>query len=81
MAHVLLGHGADADKATTDDGVTPLLTASTRGHASIVTALIEAGAAVNLAMHDGATPLFFASQQGHTKMAAALLAAGAAVDQ
>ena len=41
--------GADVDKAKTDDGATPLLSATHNGHLPVVERLIKAGAEVNKA--------------------------------
>ena len=56
---------------------TPTYLASIYGLKDVVTALIEAGADINLAVKDGGTPLFVASQEGHMEVVRELLAAGA----
>ena len=58
-------------------GCTPTYLASFCGLKEVVTALIEAGADINLANNDSCTPLFIASQEGHVEVVRALLAAGA----
>jgi hypothetical protein len=78
--HPLLGHeGIDVNQATTDDGSTPLLMASCKGHAAVVEALLgQEGIDVNQATtDDGSTPLLMASQNGHVAVMEALLAKGA----
>lgn len=39
----LIEGGCDVDKATTDNGITPLWIASEEGHAVVVQALLKAG--------------------------------------
>ena len=58
-------------------GGTPTHAASLWGLKDVVSALIEAGADINLANNDSCTPLFIASQEGHVEVVRALLAAGA----
>ena len=58
-------------------GGTPTYWASFYGLKEVVTALIEAGADINLANNDSCTPLFIASHQGHVEVVHELLAAGA----
>ena len=58
-----------------------LVAASGGGHTEVVTALLAAGASVDLnGKRNGMTALMTASAEGHTKTVAALLAAGASVD-
>ena len=62
----LLGRGAYVNRATTDDGTTPLFIACQDGHGSIVEALLGRGADVNRAKtDDGATPLYIACEEHH----------------
>ena len=62
------------NKATTDDGATPLYIACQNGHTSIVEALLGRDADVNKATTDtGATPLYMACYNGHTSIVEALL--------
>jgi ankyrin repeat protein len=61
----LIERGADVDKATTDDGQTPLLNACLSGHVEIVKTLLEGGAAIDQSTTDGTTPLYVACQEGH----------------
>ena len=78
MVTLLLQHGADADKATTDDGSTPLFMASQEGHTDVVTLLLEHVADPNIARTtDGATPLMTAAVEGHLGTVQLLVAAGA----
>ena len=60
---------------------TPTYLASIYGLKDVVTALIEAGADINLAVKDGGTPLFVASQEGHVEVVRELLRGGASIDQ
>ena len=54
-------------------GGTPTILASFCGLKEVVTALIEAGADINLAVKDGVTPLYSASQKGHVEVVRELL--------
>ena len=67
-------------EARDSNGWTPLMTASYRGHTSIVKALLAAGADVNAANNDGETALILACEDGHLEAARALVAAGANVN-
>ena len=68
------------NKATTDDGTTPLLVACQKGHGGIVEALLGQGADVNKAKtKTGSTPLLIACQEGHGSIVEALLGQGADV--
>ena len=62
-------------------GFFPIYSASFYGLKDVVTALIEAGADINLAKKDGGTPLYMASQEGHVEVVRELLRGGANVDQ
>ena len=65
VVQLLLDHGADADKARTTDGATPLFMASQKGHADVVQLLLEHGADADKAeTTTGSTPLFAASGHG-----------------
>ena len=46
------------------NGITPLFLAAQNGFASIVGALLYAGARATAAMDDGATPLLIAAEHG-----------------
>ena len=75
---MLLGAGADVNKARTDNGATPLFAASQEGHTKVVEMLLGAGADVNKATTDtGATPLYIALRGNHRDVAELLEAAGA----
>lgn len=76
----LIAAGADPNEAT-GDGMTALHWAAQAGHASILSALIEAGAEVSATTRIGDyTPLHLASRQANSAVVEALLAAGADVD-
>ncbi|KAJ8600097.1 hypothetical protein CTAYLR_003449 [Chrysophaeum taylorii] len=79
---VLIENGADVDKATTDNGATPLLVAALNGHVNCVRLLIVNGADVDKATTDiGATPLLMASQNGDVDCVRVLIEMGADVDK
>ena len=77
----LIASGVNVNAAR-DDGKTPLLIASYKGHTEIANFLLAAGANVNAALNSdsGKTPLFFAVWRGHTEIVNALIAAGANVN-
>ena len=58
-------------------GVTPLLLATSAGHAEVVALLIKSGANVTLKTADGSTALHKAAQQGNVNIVKQLLQAGA----
>jgi hypothetical protein len=58
----------------------PLFTACHKGYASIVQALLGAGAEVDSDAEDYRTPLHAASKQGHNGVVQLLIAAGASVE-
>ena len=66
---------------TCGGGCTALYVAAQCGHAAVATALLKAGARVDLARDDGATPLFFAALKGHAAVVTALLDGGAAINR
>ena len=66
--------------AQTERRWTPLMWASSRGHAGIVKALLAAGADVNAANNHGWTALIGASYHGHLESAHLLVAAKALVN-
>jgi hypothetical protein len=66
--------------ARTGAGWTPLMVASSRGHAGIVKALLAAGADVNAASDSGMTALIYACSNGHLESARLLVAAKALVN-
>ena len=60
------------------DGSTPLYIAAAKGHLTVVTKLIAAGALVNKAKTtDGCTSLWKAASKGHTAIVSKLLQHGA----
>jgi ankyrin repeat protein len=63
-----------------EDGITPLIAASSEGHAECVKMLIDAKADVNAKDKDGTNSLMAASARGHLEVVTALLAAGANVN-
>jgi ankyrin repeat protein len=81
---LLIAAGADVNKATGDDGYTPLHKAARNGHAGVVSVLIETvGVDLNAALTDGelvgVTPLFVAAQDNRLDVVTLLIAAGADV--
>jgi hypothetical protein len=67
-------------EAQTSFGSTPLLWASSQGHAGISKALLAAGADVNAASNNGRTALIYACLYGHLESARVLVAAKALVN-
>ena len=66
LVGLLIEAGVDYDKATADDGTTPLYIAAQNGHVELVGLLIEAGVDYDKATaDDGTTPLYIAAQNGH----------------
>jgi hypothetical protein len=78
-AELLLGYGADVNKAT-KLGNTPLNTATSSGKKNIVELLLNAGAAINQTNNIGDTPLYRAAANGHKEIVELLLNAGADVN-
>jgi len=77
----LLSAGADANKATEDDGSTPLYVAAESGSIDVVDVLVEWGADVNRGLtSDRTTPLFMAAYNGHEDVVRHLLQKGAKAD-
>ena len=64
-----------------NDGDTPLYVACEKGHAEVVTTLLDANADKNQADNDGDTPLYVACQKGHTEVVTTLLDANADKNQ
>ena len=56
--------GADMDK-TADQGTSPVMIASLKGHLEVVNCLVEAGADKDKASRFGAMRIYVASQAGH----------------
>ncbi|CAG0911253.1 unnamed protein product, partial [Cyprideis torosa] len=73
---VLIENGAEVN-ARDDDGWTPLLLATRRGHHFIVHLLLAHGADLNIRDCDKQTPLHLASRRGHHSIVHLLLAHGA----
>lgn len=61
-------------------GLTAMAAAAFKGHADVITQLVEAKADVNAANETGQTPLMFAVQSGRVKAVEVLLKAGAKAD-
>ena len=66
--------------AASEDGITPLIAASSEGHVAIVKQLIAAKADINAKDKDGTTALMAASARGHVDAAKELLNAKAEVN-
>jgi ankyrin repeat protein len=64
---LLLEKGASIDKAK-DNGATPLLMASQKGHVDTVRLLLEKGASIDKAWNNGTTPLTIARKKGHSEI-------------
>jgi len=73
LVRKLLDQGADPNKPLGGPGWTPLMIAVAEGHATTVSALLEAGVDINAKNNLGRTALMFASSYGHTKIAKKLL--------
>lgn len=81
VGYLLKQPGIEVDKASTDDGATPLYGAAQNGFGNVVQQLIAAMADVNKAKTDsGATPLSMAVLYGHATVVQQLLAATADVN-
>jgi ankyrin repeat protein len=63
------------------NGETLLFTAAEMGLATVVRALVEAGADVNTEKDDGVTPLYIAARDGHDALVRALIEVGADVNK
>jgi ankyrin repeat protein len=74
---LLLRHGADPNRWTTDHGATPLLYAVFDGRRDVALMLLAAGADPNVRSDEGDVPISFCVERGDLKMAATLLRAGA----
>lgn len=82
VVQVLLENGADAEKAATTNGETPIYTASRKGHTDVVRVMLEHGADANKASaHIGLTPLHITSSEGHLDVVRVLLEHGADPDK
>ena len=82
VVELLLKAGADVNKATTDDGATPLFIAASNGHKGVLELLLKAGADPNSEKTRGIirTPLMISTVMGHSRVCSLLLEAGANVN-
>ena len=80
IVQLLLGHGADVNKAE-DNGYIPLYIAAHQGHAEVAQLLLGNGADANQAVNTGVTPLYIAAHQCHAEVAQLLLDHSADVNQ
>ncbi|CAJ1958374.1 unnamed protein product [Cylindrotheca closterium] len=64
-----------------DDGITPLIAASSEGHGDCVQLLIAAGASLDMKDTDGTNSLMAAAARGHLDVVSKLLAAGAKINE
>jgi ankyrin repeat protein len=78
--NVLLYAGATAEPLTRIGRYTPLHLASSRGHAAIVSRLLEAGGKPGVVTETGVQPLHLAAQAGNPEAIKALLDRGADVN-
>jgi len=76
----LLQSGANVND-TDDDGTTPLIWASIKGHIQIVEELISFGADINKKNKNGWTALIGAANEGHKSIVKALIAKGAKLNE
>ena len=67
MTRLLLDHGADVN-ASTEDEVTPLITAASGGHIEIVRLLLSAGADATQRDESGYTALAWAEEWDHEEV-------------
>lgn len=80
---LLDAYNASADKKAgfidlvSDEGISPLIAASSEGHSAVVPLLIDAGADVNAVDKDGTTALMAAAARGHIEAVEKLLTAKA----
>ena len=80
LAKLLIGAGASLTATTRVEALTPLALAAQKGHASVITALLKAGANPNLANDLGSTPLMLAAASGDVDSVKVLLDRGADVN-
>jgi ankyrin repeat protein len=79
--HASIGGRADFIDVASEDGITPLVAASSEGHVECVKLLLGAKADVNAKDKDGTNSLMAASARGHLDVVSALLTAGANVNE
>jgi ankyrin repeat protein len=80
MVPWLIDQGVDVNATSPRDGRVALLWAAQKGHVEIVTALIGAGADVNVVDSSGIAPIQWATENGHVNAVSALIDAGARLD-
>ena len=73
IVRLLLEAGADVNKASTDDGFTPLHRAAMKNHEAIVRLLLKAGADAKNTTTNGISTLDSAVLGGHTVIVQLLL--------
>ena len=73
---ILVSLGADVNVCD-EEGNTPLIRSSTRGHVHCVSALIATGADVNMMNSEHVTALIATAKYGHRQCAIKLIKAGA----
>jgi ankyrin repeat protein len=81
VVKTLLSHGAAVDSKEERRGQTALIWAAAEGHATVVQALIDAGADFRIRLQSGFTPLLFAARDGRINVVRVLLKAGANVNE
>ena len=80
VRRLLESSAADVNERCGEGGQFALMHAATLGHTTIVQALLEASASVDLLCDGGRTALMWAARNGHTSVVLALLQASASVD-
>ncbi len=73
----LLARGANANLASEDDRLTPLMWAAMNGHPGAVKSLLDKGADPNICDNQGRTALMLAAEHGHATTVKLLLEHGA----
>ena len=76
---LLLAHSSNVNEVVPDTKHTALHLAVSKGHNTLIEALLSWGAEVHPQSHAGVTPLHFACQEGHLLCVLALLKAGASL--
>lgn len=74
VADLLINHGADVNKPTSNSRRRPIHQAAQNGHLKVIELLRDRGADLDAGESDGATPLWIASQQGFIDIVNILLA-------